>query len=122
MIALRGATTINKNSEIEIKKSSIELFSEIIKSNNINYDDIIAIEISCTRDINKAYPGKFIREYFKLDHIAIMHFNEMEVDKNLIGFIPLCIRFIIFVDIKKAKNKFIYLKGAKKLRQDLLEE
>ncbi|WP_446899637.1 chorismate mutase [Clostridium sp. LBM24168] len=122
MIALRGATTISENTELEIKNASIELFSEIIKLNNIDFNDILSIEISCTKDINKAYPGKFIREYFKLNHVSIMHFNEMEVDKNLNGYIPLCIRFLILADLKKDKNKFVYLKGAKKLRKDLLNE
>lgn len=122
MIALRGATTISKNTEADIKNASIELFSEIIKKNSIDLENIISIEISCTKDINKAYPGKFIREYFKLDHIAIMHFNEMEVDKSLKGFIPFCIRLLILVDVNKDKKEFIYLNNAKKLRKDLLNE
>ncbi|WP_209700823.1 chorismate mutase [Clostridium algifaecis] len=122
MIALRGATTVSKNSEVEIKYASIELFSEIIKKNNIELEDIISVEISCTKDINKAYPGKFIREYFKLDHTAIMHFNEMEVDKSLNGFIPLCIRLLILVDVNKTKKEFVYLNNAKKLRKDLLNK
>lgn len=122
MIALRGATTISKNTEADIKNASIELFSEIIKKNSIDLENIISIEISCTKDINKAYPGKFVREYFKLDHTAIMHFNEMEVDKSLKGFIPFCIRLLILVDVNKDKKEFIYLNNAKKLRKDLLNE
>lgn len=122
MIVLRGATTISENTEAEIENASIELFSEIIKLNNIDLDNILSIEISCTKDINKAYPGKFIREHFKLNHIAIMHFNEMEVDKTLNGYIPLCIRFLIWADLRNTNNKFVYLKGAKKLRKDLLSE
>lgn len=122
MIALRGATTVKKNSLVDIKDASIELFSQIIEKNNIELEKIISIEISCTKDITKAYPGKFVREFFKLDHVAIMHFNEMEVDENLKGFIPLCIRFLILIDIDEDKKEFIYLNNARKLRMDLLNE
>ncbi|MBV4419494.1 chorismate mutase [Clostridium tyrobutyricum] len=122
MIALRGATTIEDNSITDIKDASIELFSQIFKKNNIELQKIISIEISCTKDITKAYPGKFIREYFKLDKVAIMHFNEMEVEKNLKGFIPLCIRCLLLVDEDIDKKEFVYLNNAKKLRIDLLNE
>ncbi|MBA5851939.1 chorismate mutase [Clostridium sp. cel8] len=122
MIALRGATTIKENNESEIKNASIELFSKLIESNDIDLNDIITIEISCTNDITKAYPGKFIREHFNLSDVAIMHFNEMEVDKDLNGFLPLCIRLLLLVNVEKDKKKFIYLNDAKKLRKDLLDE
>lgn len=119
MIALRGATTINKNTEEEIKTNSIELFQEIIKKNHIELDKIITIQFSCTQDITKAYPGKFIREYFNLKHTAIMHFNEMNVDSNVESYIPLCIRILILVDVDTKKREFIYLNKAANLRKDL---
>lgn len=45
MIALRGATTIEDNSITDIKDASIELFSQILKKNNIELKKIISIEI-----------------------------------------------------------------------------
>lgn len=122
MMAIRGASTIKMNTEDEIKNASIELFSKVIDANKISLDEIVAVEFSCTKDVTKAYPGKFIREYFKLDHTAIMHFNEMDVDADLNGFIPLCIRLLLFIDRKNNIGKFIYLNGAKRLRKDLLDE
>ncbi|MCS4453935.1 chorismate mutase [Clostridium botulinum] len=52
--------------------------------------------MSCTNDIDKGYPGKYIRENFNLKNIAIMHFNEMYVE----GSMPLCIRILILIDKK----------------------
>jgi chorismate mutase len=118
MIAIRGATTIEENKKEEIEAASIELFSKLLENNNLDINEITAIFFSCTKDITKDYPGKFIREYFKLGTTAIMHFNEMDVENSL----EKCIRILIFVDRSKNENiNYIYLKKAKYLRRDLLK-
>ncbi|NFE47542.1 chorismate mutase [Clostridium sporogenes] len=119
MQSIRGAITIEENEVKYIKEASIKLFSEILIRNNINMEDIISIFISCTKDIDKDYPGKYIREDFNLKNVAIMHFNEMYVE----GSMPLCIRILILID-KKNKNveeniEYVYLGKAKTLRKDL---
>ena len=119
MIALRGATTIKNDTKEEIEKESIILFKEILNKNNLSKDKIISITFSCTNDITKEYPGKFIREYFNLKHSAIMHFNEMFVDKDT--YLEKCIRVMVLYDdnIKQSEVKHIYLNNAKNLRKDL---
>ncbi|ENJ9653918.1 chorismate mutase [Clostridium botulinum] len=119
MQSIRGAITIEKNEVKYIKEASMKLFSEILIRNNINIEDILSIFISCTKDIDKDYPGKYIRENFNLKNVAIMHFNEMYVE----GSMPLCIRILIIID-KKNKNieeniEYVYLGRAKTLRKDL---
>ncbi|KYN78656.1 chorismate mutase [Clostridium sporogenes] len=119
MQSIRGAITIEENEVKYIKEASIKLFSEMLIRNNINIEDIISIFISCTKDIDKDYPGKYIREDFNLKNVAIMHFNEMYVE----GSMPLCIRILILID-KKNKNveeniEYVYLGKAKTLRKDL---
>lgn len=117
MIAIRGATTINEDNIGEVRKAAIELFNEIIKENNIEKKDIISIIFSCTSDIKSSYPGKHIREHFGLNKVAIMHFNEMEVNNSL----KKCIRIMLHVNIDYNKDiKYIYLNNAKILRQDLI--
>lgn len=116
MIAIRGATTIDSNTAQEIKNASAELFSEVINRNNVNLGDIVSIIFSCTKDITKAFPGKFIREDFNLNDVAIMHFNEMEVE----GSLPLCIRIMVMVNSNyKDDIKFVYLRNSTILRKDL---
>ncbi len=122
MIALRGATTISCNCEEEIKKCSVELFDELIKRNNLKLDKILTIEFSCTRDITKSYPGKFIRENFDVKQAAIMHFNEMYVEDNVEAYIPLCIRILILADTNQESREFVYLNNARNLRKDLFSE
>lgn len=117
MIAVRGATTIECNSSEDIKAASIELMSCILKENNIQKDDIVSIIISCTNDITKDYPGRFIREHFNLNKTAIMHFNEMQVENSL----PFCIRILLLANNSHNKDiKYIYLNNAKNLRKDLI--
>ncbi|MDW8801945.1 chorismate mutase [Clostridium sp. A1-XYC3] len=122
MIALRGATTISENSVEEIKKSTVELFNEMIMRNDIDLDKILTIEFSCTKDITKAYPGKFVREAFNVKHAAIMHFNEMYVEGETDSSLPLCIRILMLVDVTKIDKEFVYLKNAKNLRSDLFSK
>lgn len=116
MYAIRGATTIDANNSQDIKKASIELMENIISSNNLNTKDIISMVFSCTQDITKDYPGKFVREHFNLKNTAIMHFNEMYVENSL----NLCIRVMLYVNGDNQNVKYVYLKNAKSLRKDLL--
>ncbi|EJO5348802.1 chorismate mutase [Clostridium botulinum] len=119
MESIRGAITIEKNEVENIKEASIKLFSEIIFKNNLNIDDIVSIFISCTQDIDKDYPGKYIRENFNLKNISIMHFNEMYVK----GSMPFCIRILLLINRQNKYTKenieYVYLGKAKTLRKDL---
>jgi chorismate mutase len=116
MLSIRGATTITENSIEDIMNYSIELVSEIIKHNHLKQESINTMIFSCTKDITKGYPGKFVREYFKLENTAIMHFNEMDVENSL----ALCIRVLLLIEDDCCdKTKYIYLHGAKTLRSDI---
>jgi len=116
MLSIRGATTIKENSIEDIKNYSIELVSEIIKQNDLDLQSINTIIFSCTKDITKEYPGKCVREYFKLNNTAIMHFNEMDVEHSL----ALCIRVLVLINEDSYKQiKYIYLHDAKDLRSDI---
>ncbi|BDR67036.1 chorismate mutase AroH [Clostridium tetani] len=118
MYAIRGAISIDENSVEEIRRKTLELFESILKENKINKEDIVSILFSCTKDIDKAYPGKFLREKYHLNKVGIMHFNEMIVENSL----NLCIRILILLNGHKLNIKYVYLGKAKKLRDDLIEK
>lgn len=115
MIAIRGATTLIENTEEQIKQETIRLIDEIIRVNNLKIDSISTIIFSCTDDITKEYPGKFVREFFNLDNVAIMHFNEMKVENSL----KMCIRLLMLLEGSSDTIKYVYLNEAKNLRKDL---
>lgn len=115
MLSIRGAITIQKNTVEEIENNTLELIEKLIEENKLDLDKIKVLLFSCTNDINKAYPGAFVRKHFGLDKVSIMHFNEMEVENSL----NLCIRVTVLSDEEDRDVKFIYLKDASNLRKDI---
>ena len=117
MIAIRGAITVDANTEEAINSATVELFSAVMSENNLSPNDVLYINFSATKDINKAYPAKFIRTSLGITNIPMMCYQEMDVEASL----RMCLRLLIVVDTinKDFEPKHIYLKDAKKLRPDL---
>jgi len=116
--AIRGATTIEKNSVEDIMHETKNLLMEIVQANNINKEDIISVIFSTTKDINAAFPAKAAREIGWTD-IPLMCTNEMDVP----GSLEKCIRILMHINSDKSNSqlKHIYLKEARKLRPDLIK-
>ncbi len=110
---IRGAITINNNSEQAIKEATIELLKELFKINNINKDLISHIIFTTTKDVNAAFPAKFARLDFGLADTAMMCFHELDVPNSL----PMCLRILIVLNCEDTfKPQFVYLRDAKNLR------
>lgn len=111
---LRGAITVNENSEEEIKKGVIELFEEIIKVNNLKREEILGVIFTMTEDLTKIFPSKVVREKFNLKETSFLDLEHKKIE----GALEKCIRVMIFVDGEK-KLIPVYLGKAKSLREDL---
>lgn len=116
-ITIRGAITVDKNISINILNATKELILKIEKLNSINKENVISMIFSCTRDLYKVYPAKAARE-LGYTNVGLMCFNEMYVENSL----RKCIRIMIFCNskINQKDVKHVYLRGAKILRPDLL--
>jgi len=114
MIALRGATTVEKDTPEEIQEAVLELFDELMKRNQLKLEKIVSILFTATKDVHSAYPGKFLRLDRGIIQPAILHFQEMQVDDSL----KKCIRILINYDENIVKEN-AYLRGASELRPDL---
>lgn len=114
MRILRGAITVDENSEEEIKKGVIELFEEIIKVNNLKREEILGVIFTMTEDLTKIFPSKVVREKFNLKETSFLDLEHKKIE----GALDKCIRVMIFVDGEK-KLKPVYLGRAKSLREDL---
>lgn len=117
MYALRGAISVEENTEKAIIEATKELLAKLIEENNLAEEDLVSIISSATDDLDKVYPGKAIRELgFKLTPILCL--QEMKVENSS----SKMIRLLIHVEGKKKKEKIKhqYLKKAEKLRPDLL--
>lgn len=117
MMALRGATTVEKDRPEEIRARTLELYDALVEANNLEQEKIISIVFSATDDIRSAYPGKFLREDRGLAEAALMHFNEMKVT----GSLQKCIRILVHYEGNIPKRQ-VYLHGAAVLRPDLMDK
>ena len=114
---IRGAITVENNSQDELRNAVIELLNEIIEINNIKPYDIASVSFTMTSDLDCAYPAKFAREIQGFDKVPLMCYQELNIKNSL----EKCIRVMVLTNTNKSQDeiKHIYLRGAKILRPDL---
>jgi len=117
--SIRGAITAEENSRECILENTRILLNEIIKSNNLDTEDIISVIFTATKDIDAVYPAVAAREIGIL-RAGLICTQEMYVA----GSLKMCIRVLVNLDcgLKQKDVKHIYLKGAVKLRPDLVKQ
>lgn len=115
---IRGATTVGVNTKEAILEATRELLTAIIEANDVKFDDVASVFFSTTPDLNAEFPALAAR--YLGPHVALMCTHEM----NVPGSLPMCLRVLLHVntDRKPADIKFIYLRGARALRPDLVNE
>ncbi len=116
--AIRGATTVRKNSSQDIIEETKILLETIIRENKVQIENIISIIFTATKDLNSEFPAKAAREIGWTD-IPLMCSNEIDVK----GSLKKCIRVLIHINSGDSSKKYkhIYLNGACILRPDLCD-
>ncbi|WHY84444.1 chorismate mutase [Neobacillus novalis] len=114
---VRGATTVNSDTEEAIILATKELLAKLIEVNQIKPDSVASVFISTTEDINAAFPAKALRSFQGWTYVPVMCMREMQVPLSL----NMCVRIMIHVntDLSQEEIIHVYLKGAKVLRPDL---
>ena len=117
---VRGATTVEANTQEEIKKSTIEMTKKILVENSIETKDIAYVNFTMTKDLDCAYPAKFAREIDGFSKVPLMCCQELDVK----GSLEKCIRVLILFNTDKSQEdiRHVYLKNAQKLRPDLIDK
>ena len=111
---IRGAVTVEENSETAIRAALKELLDELISKNSIKEESISHVIFTLTADLNAAFPAKFARLDFGWNNIAMMCFHELDVP----GALKMCLRVLIVLNCdENFVPQFIYLKGAANLRK-----
>jgi chorismate mutase len=113
---IRGAITVETNTENTIIQATIRLLTALIHKNNMDETDIVSIFFSITDDLNAAFPARAARE-MNLNHTPLLCFHEVAVPNGL----PKCIRILMHVNTTKSiyDMHHVYLDGAVKLRPDI---
>ena len=117
MRGIRGAATVDKNSQEQIWQTARQLVTEILSLNELTAENIGAIIFSTTEDLTAAFPSSAVRQLPDLRLVPLFDTREPAIENSL----PMCIRVLILVDTDKEQNKIrhVYLGGARKLRPDL---
>ena len=109
---IRGAITVDKNTEESIKEATLELLQKLVEENNIDKKYISHAIFTLTDDLNAVFPAKFARLNFGWDKVAMMCYHELDVPNSL----NMCLRVLIVLNCEEDfEPKFVYLKGASNL-------
>lgn len=112
---IRGAITVEADTEEAIIEATMEILSAMIHANDLHEDDVASIFFTTTPDLTATYPARGARR-LGWTKTALMGGVEMDVR----GSIPRCIRILIHWNTDKplSEIKHIYLRDAVKLRPD----
>jgi chorismate mutase len=116
--ALRGATTVDKDTCEQVSERVQALVAAMLERNGIDKDDLISIVITATDDIHSMFPATAARA-LGLGDVPLLCARELDVD----GGTPYCIRVLMHMTTQRARAELhhVYLEGAKGLRDDLPE-
>ena len=115
--AIRGAIQVESNSAEAIESGVKELLPAILEANSISRDDVISVILTCTPDLNAAFPAAFARE-IGFGAVPLLCAVEMAVP----GALPLVIRVMLHAELSKSTEiSHVYLRGAAILRKDLAQ-
>ncbi len=112
---IRGAITVDSNTEEAIEKATLDLLGEIWEKNNLKGTSQIShVIFTTTSDLNAAFPAKYPRITLGWNDVAMMCFHELDVPNSL----KMCLRVLVVINCEENfKPKFVYLKDAQKLRK-----
>ena len=117
---IRGATTIEVDIQENVLTATRELLNAMMASNpGLGPDDIASAVFTVTEEISSAYPALAARQ-MDWDLVPMICAREIPVT----GSLPLCIRVLIHWNTDKTQKEInhVYLRGAVKLRPDLVND
>ena len=116
LLAIRGATTVDSNSEEAMTPRVQEMLLTILERNGVVHDDVVSALFTATPDLNAAFPATAARGVGFGD-IPLICASEIAVPNAT----PLCVRVMLHVYSERPRSaiRHVYLHGAQGLRDDL---
>ena len=114
--AVRGATTVDRDTPEAITERVVALLEQILDRNGLGEDDIISILFTATEDIVSTFPATAARS-MGLGAVPLICARELAI----VGSVPRCIRVMLHVTTERSREDIhhVYLEGAHGLRDDL---
>lgn len=117
MYALRGATTVERDTSADISARTAELLAVVLDRNDVAIDDIVSVILSATPDLRADFPAVAARS-IGLSHTPLLCCQEIAVE----GAVERCVRVLLHVYLPAGSEvHHVYLHGALHLRLDLPE-
>ena len=116
--ALRGATTLDADTEEQMQQRVQALIAQMLERNGVHHDDLISLVFTATEDITSVFPAAAARAV-GLGDVPLLCAREL----SIVGGTPLCVRILLHLNTERARNELhhVYLEGARGLRDDLPE-
>jgi chorismate mutase len=114
---IRGAITVEANTAEAIYGATRALLLEMLQQNDIQPEAIVSVFLTCTTDLNAAFPGYACRQFPGFDRVPLLGAQEMDVP----GALAKCLRILMQVNCDKTLDEIqhCYLGEAARLRPDL---
>jgi len=114
---VRGAITVDANTEQAILDATLELLRAIIRMNEVDADEVAGVLFTVTPDLNAVFPAEACRRLPGWTHVPLMCAQEVPVP----GALPRCVRILMLMNTTKtaAEVRHVYLRDAERLRPDL---
>jgi len=115
LFALRGATSVDRNSPDAILGATDWLMREIMKRNDLLPADVVSCIFTTTTDLDAEFPAVAARA-LGFDRVPLLCAQEIEVP----GSLPMVIRVLIhYYAPENHEARHVYLGEARTLRTDL---
>ena len=115
LVALRGATTVDADTEGNIRQRTEELLTQLFERNDLAIDDIVSILFTATPDLRSDFPAAAART-LGLSNTPLLCAQEIPVE----GGMARCIRVLIHCYRPAgATRHHVYLHEARQLRLDV---
>jgi chorismate mutase len=115
LFALRGAISVDDNTEQAILAGTRELVEAIMQRNELAAEQMVSCVFSATTDLNAQFPAVAARD-LGLSHVPLLCTQEIEVP----GSLPRVIRVLLHYYAPDGHApQHVYLREARSLRTDL---
>jgi chorismate mutase len=113
---LRGATTVDADTEEQVTARTQSLVTAMLEANGVDKEALVSILFTATDDIHSLFPATAARG-IGLGDVPLICARELDIT----GATPLCIRVLMHVYTDKPRDEMhhVYLEGARNLRDDL---
>ena len=114
--ALRGATTLDEDTPVQVNERVRALVSALLERNGIGHDDIVSILFTATQDVTSMFPATAAR-LLGLGDVPLICASELAIE----GAMPRCVRVLMHFYTERTREALhhVYLEGARGLRDDL---